>query len=484
VTGAEAGTAYELAYTGLFAWENGLSSNFAQLKTINIGLDDGQNGQVYVYIGDKQTTGTAVDKAGLNTGNLYGIKVTGLTDGTIGGVVNGDESDAAAASGRFSLYNHGDVSAVTGADLDADSEANLVTSFMRPEDGHWDPTNANVFWFVTTAGFSGQSRLYKLTFDDITNPETGGTIEAVLDSNQLPINGTVGPRMMDNMTVNADGKIIIQEDPGNQSHLAKMFEYDPVTDTLTIIGESNPDLFITGAPGFLTQDEEHSGVIDVTSLLGYAGGSAYLLDVQSHSNLVDPELVQDGQFLAMYVDDVITTGTGAAETLNGSAAAETFNGKAGADIINAGSGDDTLFGANGDDTLNGGAGNDVLTGHAGDDVINGGAGSDTLRGAIGNDVLNGGLGKDLLVGGTGADTFVFGVDDSLVTARDRIQGFDSAEGDLIDLTALGVTFADLDVLTMASDLYAVAVDLDGNTGYEFVLMVQSNAALTSADFVL
>lgn len=217
---------------------------------------------------------------------------------------------------------------------------------------------------------------------------------------------------------------------------------------------------------------------------------------------MDPELVQDGQFLAMYVDDVITTGTNHVDTLNGSAAAETFNGKAGADTINAGSGDDTLLGAGGNDTLNGGAGEDILTGHAGADVLNGGTGNDllnglngddvlngdagnnTLRGAAGDDVLTGGLGRDLLVGGLGADTFVFAAEDSLDASRDRIQGFSHAEGDLINLSAPGVTFPDLYVVEMAPALYAVAANLDGNPGYDFVLMVQSNTTLTSADFVL
>jgi hypothetical protein len=34
-------------------------------------------GQLYVYVGDKQSTGNDITKAGLTNGKFYGIKVTG-----------------------------------------------------------------------------------------------------------------------------------------------------------------------------------------------------------------------------------------------------------------------------------------------------------------------------------------------------------------------------------------------------------------------
>jgi hypothetical protein len=48
--------------------------------TIVVGLDDGTGGQVYVYVGHKQATGTAVEKAGLTNGVLSGVKVAGVSD--------------------------------------------------------------------------------------------------------------------------------------------------------------------------------------------------------------------------------------------------------------------------------------------------------------------------------------------------------------------------------------------------------------------
>ncbi len=426
LTGSEVGTAYELPHTGLFSWENAISSPFAQLKTINIGMDDGLNGQVYIYIGEKQTTGNAVERAGLMYGDLFGIKVDNLI------AAAGNESNGTAAAGSFTLVRlgadedgdgdaDGDVSAMTGAALDAQSETLGVTSFLRPEDGQFDPTNPSVFYFVTTASFAGTSRLYKLTFSDITQPELGGTIEAVLDSSDIPVNGTVGPRMMDNITVTDEGKIIIQEDPGNQAHLARMLEFDPVTGILTEIATHDPALFTTGLPGFITRDEEASGVIDVTDMFG-GDGRTYLVADQIHASAGDPELVEKGQLALVHVAEV-RDGTNADDTLNGDASANTLSGLNGDDLIRGGSGDDVLAGNNGDDRIEG---------WADDDTLSGGNGIDTLLGDSGNDLLSGGRGADILTGGSGADMFDFSGIDSF--GADTITDFDQGE-DLLVLAA-------------------------------------------------
>lgn len=421
VTGSETGTAYELAHTGLYSWENALSSPFAQRKTINIGLDDSGGGEVYIYIGEKQTTGIAVERAGLVGGDLFGLRVLNLD-----GVAN-TESNGAAAAGTFTLVKlgadtdgdgspEGDVSDMTGVQLDTQATALGVTSFMRPEDGHFDPTNPNVFYFVTTASFTGISRLYKLTFSDITQPEQGGTIEAVLDSTDIPVNGTIGPRMMDNITVTAEGKVIIQEDPGNQAHLARMLEFDPVTGILREIAAHDAALF-TGT-GAITQDEESSGVIDVTAMFG-GTGRTFLATDQIHASAGDAELVELGQLSLIHVAEV-ADGTNADDTLNGDYSANTLSGLGGNDVIRGGSGDDVLDGGNGDDRIEGWADDDMLTG---------GNGIDTLLGDAGNDVLAGGRGADILTGGSGADRFDFSRIDS--SGADTITDFVSGEDLLV-----------------------------------------------------
>ena len=56
---------------------------------------------------------------------------------------------------------------------------------------------------------------------------------------------------------------------------------------------------------FITQDEESSGIIDARRILG---DGWFLLDVQAHKTSSDPELVEGGQLLAMFIDPRIGAG--------------------------------------------------------------------------------------------------------------------------------------------------------------------------------
>ena len=67
--------------------------------------------------------------------------------------------------------------------------------------------------------------------------------------------------------------MLLQEDPGNNAYLAKIWVFDPDTDPLTEVAHPNPAEFTT------TADEESSGIIDVSDILGRG---TYLFDVQAH----------------------------------------------------------------------------------------------------------------------------------------------------------------------------------------------------------
>ncbi len=267
-----------------------------------IGLDDSTPGQVYVYVGEKQRRGTALERAGLVGGSLFGVAVPGAptADRSYKGVTYAGASmeDRLAgvngASVPFDLHEFGDVSSWTGEQLQVASLQNGVTEFLRPEDGAWDPRNPDDFYFVTTDRFEnasqvGNSRLWRLRFDDVRNPAAGGTLSILLD-------GTEGPQMMDNLTVDRYGNVLIQEDPGNQAYLARIWSYAIATDTLTAIAEHDPARFTPGAPGFLTQDEESSGIIDASSVLGRGW---FLATDQVHTS-IGGELVEMGQLYAIY----------------------------------------------------------------------------------------------------------------------------------------------------------------------------------------
>src|SRR6185436_11915983 len=105
------------------------------------------------------------------------------------------------------------------------STARGATKFSRVEDGAWNPSALSDFYFNTTDQIDqvndavgtqvGRSRLWRLHFDDITNPESGGSIEAALD-------GTEGQNMLDNMAIDKFGHIVLLEDVGNSPHNGKV----------------------------------------------------------------------------------------------------------------------------------------------------------------------------------------------------------------------------------------------------------------------
>ncbi|HEX8875707.1 MAG TPA: alkaline phosphatase PhoX [Phycisphaerales bacterium] len=288
VTGPAANQSWRLPRLGRFSVENQLASPFPQLKTVVMGLDDATPGQLYVYIGTKTAAGNDVERAGLTNGSLYGVRVAGLAL----------ETRASGASGRFDLFNLGNVENTTGAVVQTNSVAAGVTEFLRPEDGHWDPRTGrqNDFYFVTTdryntAATPGNSRLYRLRFDDITDPTLGGKITMLVDG------FTSGPQMMDNMCIDPMGRVLIQEDIGNQAALGKIWVYNIENGKLREIARHDPARFSAPVPPF-SQDEESSGIIDMFDILGKGW---YTLNVQAHYPIAG-ELVEGGQLLAMRVD--------------------------------------------------------------------------------------------------------------------------------------------------------------------------------------
>jgi hypothetical protein len=287
VTGPDAGSSYILPWLGKASWENVVAMPGWKRKTVVAGLDDSGGGQVYFYVGKKQRTGNDVEKAGLTNGAVYGLKIDGVTA----------ESDATTtpAPVGFSLVEIPGAGSMTGAELQAASDALGVTALARPEDGAWDPQDPENFYFATTASFSGISHLWHLTFSDTSDVLEGGTAEIVAASPAydpaLPSAAQEGPRMMDNVTVNSKGQVLVQEDPGGQEYLSGVFRYDPKNGRTERVFQHSASVFSPGSPGFVTFDEESSGIFPVPFL----GKNRYLAVTQVHAALEDPELVEGGQ---------------------------------------------------------------------------------------------------------------------------------------------------------------------------------------------
>ncbi len=193
------GTSYELPAMGNMSFENVVPNPGTGKRTVAALTDDSTPGQVYIYAGDKQRSGNPVERAGLNNGHVFGVKVDGFPLETDAGLPGG--------KARFTGADLGDQRNKTGAQLESDSDAAGVTEFLRPEDSSWDPSDSRVLYFNTTNRFGAPSRTWRLTFDDPADPARGGLIEQVVDGPEA------GHQMLDNIGVNGTGKAIVQEDP-------------------------------------------------------------------------------------------------------------------------------------------------------------------------------------------------------------------------------------------------------------------------------
>ena len=293
-TGADAGSSYHVPWFGRFSWENAVAKPDAGVSTVVVGLDDSTPGQVYVYVGSKRSSGNDVEKAGLTGGVLYALKIEGVS-------TENDATTLPGGSARFSLVPLGDASGLTGAALESLGRGLGVSNMNRPEDGSWDPSDAHNFYFNTTASFGGLSRIWKLRFDDPANVTAGGSATIAVQSPAFdptkPDAAQAGPRMLDNITVNDRGQVISLEDVGNNAYLGGVYQYDPATGALARIAQHDPARFVAGAPGFITQDEEASGVIPVTFL----GAGMYLIVSQVHKADPDPVLVESGQLQLLQI---------------------------------------------------------------------------------------------------------------------------------------------------------------------------------------
>lgn len=319
-TGPEAGKLYELPTLGKMAFENIAPHPHSRMRTLVIGLDDADRvtdpastdapSELYVYAGWKQTTGNVVARAGLLNGILRGVRVYQAGDAIPEesnefGLGNAEMGFVRRA--QFTLVDHGWVANKTGAELQAESIAGDVTRFQRIEDGAWDPRpgHENDFYFVTTGNFRGAgdasnlaSRLWQLRFRDVDDPfRYGGTIELLLD-------GDEGHQMLDNLTVDIYGRIVMQEDVGGNARLGKIWLYGIETQELIEVAAHDPRYFSEGAAEFITTDEESSGITDMHDVLG-AGW--YMFDVQAHEDHPDAALVEYGQLLAIYIDPLLGT---------------------------------------------------------------------------------------------------------------------------------------------------------------------------------
>jgi hypothetical protein len=250
-----------------------------------MGMDDSTPGEVYMYVGNKTNSANPIEAAGLTNGRLYGLKTPVFT-----------ETTAAPGTGASTFVDVTSFATGTGAALQAESIAQQVTRFARPEDGVWNPAKPNEYYWVNTGTAAAPTRLYRMTFNDIAQPELGATVEVLMDVND-------GPQAMDNMTLvnSPDGKtrVFVQEDGGTGPDDVWMYTVED--DAALRIASHDPAYsFANGS--------ESSGIIPAFDLLGPGW---FLLDTQAAYN-IPGELVAGGQLMAMFVPQSIPEPTGLA----------------------------------------------------------------------------------------------------------------------------------------------------------------------------
>jgi hypothetical protein len=305
------GQAQQLPRLGQFSWENTVAAYNESDTTLVIGNDDSDDGQLFIYTGSKKSTGNAFDEAGLTNGVN---RVLDLDDETVS---NDVQLRAKYGKGKAVPFTLGADEVVdwdsSGARQNADAVANGFT-MNRVEDGVFDPKHPNDYYVLTTEGAPGVvpsepavSRdgggLWRVRFKDVDRPWLGGTIELLLDGSEAPF-----LNKPDNMGIDRKGNLLIQEDPGGNAQLARIIAYDVETGARGVLAEFDPAIFRKGGPGFLTEDEESSGIIDASQALGKGW---FLFDAQVHKAFPDPAKVQYGQLLALHVpkfEDVYTIG--------------------------------------------------------------------------------------------------------------------------------------------------------------------------------
>jgi hypothetical protein len=295
------GTAKQLPRLGLLSWENTKPAATTDESTVVIGDEDaGTNaapaGQLWVYTGTKRRRGDAFARAGLTDGSL---QVIAAANPAVNNDIDWRASYGKGAAGRVRLA--GIDWRNSGADQNADAKANGL-SLTRIEDGHWDPRRPADYYFVTTQGGKDFTSardgggLWRLRLDDVNDPEAGGELTLLLDGSEA-----IALNKPDNLAIDTHGNLLIQEDPGENEHLARVLAYRPSTGIIATLATFDPEKFAPTGAAFITDDEESSGIIDTKDLLG---DGTFLFDAQVHKAHPDlDQVVEYGQLLRLTVAD-------------------------------------------------------------------------------------------------------------------------------------------------------------------------------------
>jgi secreted PhoX family phosphatase len=133
------------------------------------------------------------------------------------------------------------------------------------------------------------------------------------------LNGGEAPYLSkpDNLAIDESGHILIQEDPGNNAHLARVLAYRISDGKLATVAQFDKTYFATDATSPITIDEESSGIVNANAFLKKSGDSAsyYFFNAQVHAttsksrlestpvDALDQAAIEGGQFYLLKIAD-------------------------------------------------------------------------------------------------------------------------------------------------------------------------------------
>lgn len=284
----------QLPRLGLSSWETFSAVRTGSVKTAIIGTEDGDDNksQVRMYVGNKTSSGAWYDKAGLNNGKNYVLALSDVRTDTAFRTKYAKGKEVAVTFAEVDWKQGG-----TGQNIDA---ADAGFGFSAIEDGAFDPNNLNDYYFVQKSSAKDKGALtldpdnklvtlrdggamWKLSFTDVKNPLKGATLTMVLDGSEAPY-----LNMPDNIDIDNKGNILIQEDPGKNPHVSRIVAYNIASKKMAVVAKFKDVYFSSDAAvatSKITEDEESSGIIEVTNLFKKSASdknSYYLLNAQIH----------------------------------------------------------------------------------------------------------------------------------------------------------------------------------------------------------
>jgi hypothetical protein len=312
------GGLHTLPKLGRYAKENTVVQPGQGTRTVIFPTEDGPatlDNQLYMYVGkkDRSANATVLARNGLDNGKLYVFRSLDPA--------NNSERTFTSGSVTGEWVQIQGAEDLTDAQLEAASDAVGAMTFVRPEDGAFNPNNPNEFFFDTTGSSSGADdgvnelgRLYSLRLHP-GNPLKPATLSVVYNADTVVAAGGDIAISPDNLDVSRQ-YLMINEDGTTESRAVmaakgrdgSIWRFDLVKGpvgavgvdaaTATRIAQLDPpgrDGIPVG-PGVW----ETSGIIDASVMFG---ADTWLSDVQAHPPTTPPVgptvTVEDGQLFLM-----------------------------------------------------------------------------------------------------------------------------------------------------------------------------------------